>query len=60
MEQFVSGYGHALRYLVLDLLDRVYRENLLFEWTRCHVSSQKRLRGQYVEMIFRQRQCVVW
>jgi hypothetical protein len=31
MEQFVSGYGFALRYFVEDLLDRIHRQTLLFE-----------------------------
>jgi hypothetical protein len=46
MEQFVSGYGLALGYLVFDLLDRIYRQTLLFEGNAWHVSSQKMLQGQ--------------
>ena len=59
-EKFGPRHGYTVCDLMVDLLDWIYRKKLLFEWDICHVSSQKTLRGQYVEAIFRQLQCFVW
>jgi hypothetical protein len=31
VEQLISGYGLSVGYLVLDLVDRIYRKKLLFD-----------------------------